>query len=263
MQSLAVVASKWLNTISTSGIPAATQPAFTDISGAATTAQIPAQVFVSAGSSVTNSANAVSLISDNGSAANFLATTSRSGGSANVGDTAGLILRYLNSAAAVKNAFSLSASFTNVTAGTEASDVLFKEMIGGSLTQFLSVTDGHFVAGPTLIPTIACTGTGTSPAAPTIVGDDKFVTITMNTGTGAPANTGTCTITFAKAYAIAPSLVCMLGDGASAWSNEAVIRQSTYSTTAPVVTWTNEATGVLTGLVVSSSYKINCFAMGR
>jgi hypothetical protein len=40
VESLAVVTSKWLNTISTSGIPAATQPAFTDISGSLQTAQM-------------------------------------------------------------------------------------------------------------------------------------------------------------------------------------------------------------------------------
>ena len=40
-ESLAVVAHKWINTISTSGVPAATQPAFSDVSGAATAAQIP------------------------------------------------------------------------------------------------------------------------------------------------------------------------------------------------------------------------------
>ncbi len=41
VESLAAVASNWINTISTSGVPSATQPAFTDISGAASTGQIP------------------------------------------------------------------------------------------------------------------------------------------------------------------------------------------------------------------------------
>jgi hypothetical protein len=39
VQSLAVVASRWINTISTSGVPSATQPAFTDISGTALVTQ--------------------------------------------------------------------------------------------------------------------------------------------------------------------------------------------------------------------------------
>lgn len=40
IESLAAVSHKWINTISTSGVPSATQPAFTDISGTATAAQM-------------------------------------------------------------------------------------------------------------------------------------------------------------------------------------------------------------------------------
>jgi uncharacterized protein YqgV (UPF0045/DUF77 family) len=42
IQSLAAVTSKWINTISTSGVPSATQPAFTDISGSVAAGQMPA-----------------------------------------------------------------------------------------------------------------------------------------------------------------------------------------------------------------------------
>ena len=41
IESLAAVGSKWINTISTSGVPSATQPAFTDISGSVAAAQLP------------------------------------------------------------------------------------------------------------------------------------------------------------------------------------------------------------------------------
>ncbi len=41
VESLAVVAHKWINTISTAGVPAATQPAFTDISGTIAATQLP------------------------------------------------------------------------------------------------------------------------------------------------------------------------------------------------------------------------------
>lgn len=41
VRSLAAVTSRWINQISTSGIPSATQPNFTDLSGAATLAQLP------------------------------------------------------------------------------------------------------------------------------------------------------------------------------------------------------------------------------
>ena len=41
IESIAAVTSKWINSISTSGVPNLTQPAFTDISGQATLAQLP------------------------------------------------------------------------------------------------------------------------------------------------------------------------------------------------------------------------------
>lgn len=41
IESLAAVASKWINTISTSGVPSATQPAFSDISGSVAASQLP------------------------------------------------------------------------------------------------------------------------------------------------------------------------------------------------------------------------------
>lgn len=41
VRSLASAASKWINAISTSGVPSATQPAFTDISGTLGTSQLP------------------------------------------------------------------------------------------------------------------------------------------------------------------------------------------------------------------------------
>ena len=42
VESLAAVSHKWINTISTAGVPAATQPAFSDLSGSATCSQLPA-----------------------------------------------------------------------------------------------------------------------------------------------------------------------------------------------------------------------------
>lgn len=41
VESLAAVSHQWINSISTSGVPSSTQPAFTDISGQATLAQLP------------------------------------------------------------------------------------------------------------------------------------------------------------------------------------------------------------------------------
>jgi len=122
---------------------------------------------------------------------------------------------------------------------------------------------GHMACGAAA-PTVSCTGTGTSPASPTIDsgGTDCKFTITMNTGTGSPSSTGTCTVTFGSAYAAnKPIMVCMLVDGASAWGNESVVRMSAQSLTAPVLSWTNEASGSLTGLTTSTNYKISCIAL--
>jgi hypothetical protein len=44
IESLASTAHQWINAVSTSGVPSATQPAFTDISGSATAAQLPTVV---------------------------------------------------------------------------------------------------------------------------------------------------------------------------------------------------------------------------
>jgi hypothetical protein len=42
IESLAATSHQWINTISTAGVPSSTQPAFTDLSGAATASQLPA-----------------------------------------------------------------------------------------------------------------------------------------------------------------------------------------------------------------------------
>lgn len=117
---------------------------------------------------------------------------------------------------------------------------------------------GHLTF-PTAVgaPSVACTGTGTSPAAPSIAGTDNAFTVTINTGT-LPSNTGTCTVTFGKAYGAASPLVCMLVDGASAWGNSSMIKESTESASAPVFTFTNDVSGTLTVLTGSSSYKFTC-----
>jgi hypothetical protein len=62
IESLAATTSKWINAVSTSGVPAATQPAFTDISGSAGCAQLPAltgHITTSAGSCATTAASIV------------------------------------------------------------------------------------------------------------------------------------------------------------------------------------------------------------
>jgi len=124
--------------------------------------------------------------------------------------------------------------------------------------------DSHVTTTQGTAPTISCTGTGTSPSAPVVDGTDHAFRITINTGTGSPGSTGTCTVTFKTVYATnAPVLVCSLVSGASAWGNGATIQETTESASAPVLTFTNLVGGVATALTVSTSYKVNCIALGR
>jgi len=73
VESLAAVTSKWISTISTSGVPSATQPAFTDISGSLAAGQLPATAVTSA-SSLTNNAVVLGAGSQGTKAAAFLTT---------------------------------------------------------------------------------------------------------------------------------------------------------------------------------------------
>jgi hypothetical protein len=73
IESLAAVGSKWINTISTSGVPSATQPAFTDITGAITAGQLPATAVTSA-SSLTSNAVVLGAGSQGTKTATFLTT---------------------------------------------------------------------------------------------------------------------------------------------------------------------------------------------
>lgn len=127
-----------------------------------------------------------------------------------------------------------------------------------SLSNVVTVTQtGHVVATPTT-PAVSCSGTGTSAPSPAISGSDVSFVVTINTGTASLSANGTCTVTFFVPYATAPPLVCMLVDGTGAWAGGATIHQTTESTAAPVLAWTNTAP-----LAAAKSYKFNCLAIGR
>jgi hypothetical protein len=66
IQSLASVSHKWINTISATGVPSATQPDFSDLTGSATCAQLPAltgDVTTSAGACATTNTGGWRLVS--------------------------------------------------------------------------------------------------------------------------------------------------------------------------------------------------------
>lgn len=133
----------------------------------------------------------------------------------------------------------------------------------GSVTKVASFDAGGHLVMTGSAPSVACTGTGTAPAAPTIAGTDTAFTITMSTGT-LPSSSGTCTVTFATAFITNnPVMVCMLVSGASTWGGMSTLIITTQSLTAPVLTWDNTAAGALAVLTASSTYKMSCLSVGR
>jgi hypothetical protein len=317
VESLAPVTSKWINTISTSGVPGATQPAFTDISGTAsdgqlangysgagsctnqvvtaltrnaaptcttlTSAFMPLTLFASGADTITvdaTSETAMTITNDDASAngPRLFFVKSRSGGSASVNDITGSVFgSFLNSASTRKTAGNMFDTLTSVTSGSESATKNFNVMGGsgtpGAVGTMLSLAGGtspiatligHIVSAASASnPSVACTGTGTSPPVPTIAGTDSAFVITMNTGT-APSSSGTCTVTFAHAYVTnAPVMACMLVSGASGWGSTANLLLTTESVSAPVLSWDNSIAGVLGALTGSSSYKMSCLAIGR
>jgi len=221
-------------------------------------------------------ANTIALLDAGGAAQGALyfrrADTSIASPSAiQAGDAIGLIgaLGYgataYSAASRAAIQFVADQTWTDSAQGTNAQ---IQTTLDGTMTKSTKLTistSGHLLTTGAA-PSVACTGTGTSPTAPSIAsgGTDANFTIIMPTGTGAPGSTGTCTVTFSTAYLTnKPQVICTLQDGASAWGNEAVLRVSTSSLSAPVIAWTNEASGALTGLTVSTSYQIACITMGN
>jgi len=229
---------------STTGVYTKAQPAFSDISGTATGAQTPLAVLLAGTSQTLGSSGSDFSLGMVGNGALLRPATS----GAHI---------YIQAGTALSGGSAAQLSFSDIF----GSHIWLDIAANGTLT-----TGAHIVtsAVASITPTIACTGTGTSPSAPTIAGTDLAYVVTINTGTGTPGSTGTCTVTFGTAYTTnAPPTVCMLVKGASTWGNGATIQETTESTSAPVFTWTNLVGGIATALTVSTSYKFSCISIGR
>lgn len=114
-------------------------------------------------------------------------------------------------------------------------------------------------------PTCSFTsGGGTGPGCILQQGStDSIGTIFAQTGTGAPAGTGTITLTWSSApFGInVPSCVFIANDGSAAWQPLAVMKDLTQSGISDVFTWTNGTTP--TALSTSSTYRINYVCGGK
>lgn len=149
--------------------------------------------------------------------------------------------------------------------------------VGGTTAAINNVAGGLVLMDPstvlsgsisTITPSCVFTsGGGSSPSCALEAGStNEKGTIIATTGTGSPGSSGTITLTFAGTY-VGPTgamPVCNVNpdDSGTAWGNGALDKQSTQSTTAPVIAWTNSASNVLAALATSSPYRIsyNCTA---
>lgn len=125
-----------------------------------------------------------------------------------------------------------------------------------------------YVTAPTgLAPTAVFTsGGGSSPSCTLEAGStNEKGTILLTTGSGSPGTTGTVTLTFAGIFAGAgnntPILIVGIDNSGTAWGNQASVSVNTQSQTAPVIAWTNTASGVLTALATASAYRISYVAV--
>src|SRR5574341_642936 len=117
------------------------------------------------------------------------------------------------------------------------------------------------VSGATA-PTRAFTsGGGTSPSCALGPGSsDSAGTVVLTTGTGAPGNTGTATLTFSAALGVnAPVCIFMPYNGASAWNARAATKGNTITTASAVFSWDNNAVA----LSVSTTYGVVYHCIGK
>lgn len=117
------------------------------------------------------------------------------------------------------------------------------------------------------VPTVSQTGAGSGGSVGVAVetgSTDHAGTITITTGNASVGSTGTVTLTFNQAYTgNNPVIVLTLVNGATAWGALATAKVSTQSLSAPVITWTNSATGAAVALTANTTYKISYMVVGK
>lgn len=117
------------------------------------------------------------------------------------------------------------------------------------------------------VPTVSQTGAGSGGSVGVAVetgSTDHAGTITITTGNASVGSTGTVTLTFNQAYTgNTPVIVLTLVNGATAWGALATAKISTQSLSAPIITWTNSATGAAVALTANTTYKISYMVVGK
>jgi len=167
---------------------------------------------------------------------------------------------------------------TNVTTGTTviltvpaASGTLVTTAAAQTFTSQITFSTS-FVAGREYVsgftPTCTSTGLGTGSAA-IEAGSTDLAGVCVLSPTGSPGANGAITLTFSTGSAYTsgsatPICIATLASGATAWGNDSGVYQTTFSTTAPVLTWSNGTyAGGATNITASTTYKVNYTCIGR
>lgn len=117
------------------------------------------------------------------------------------------------------------------------------------------------------VPTVSQTGAGSGGSVGVAVetgSTDMAGTITITTGNASVGSTGTVTLTFNQAYTgNTPVVLLTLVKGATDWGALATARITTQSTSAPIITWNNSATGAAAALTTNTTYKISYIVISK
>jgi hypothetical protein len=88
--------------------------------------------------------------------------------------------------------------------------------------------------------------------------------MTLGTGSGAPGSTGSITLTFnASQGTNSPVCTVQLVSGAAAWGVNASTTITTQSSTAPVISWSNNSATAAVALTVSTNYKMSYICIAK
>lgn len=175
VESYVAVAHQWINQISTSGVPSSTQPAFTDISGVASSAQIPAATtsalggVIPDGTIITDSSGNITVAKGSSSAFGVLecgSGTSCSGGVITVTGTGGTVTGVSSGNLSPLFTVSIATPTTtpafSFTLSNAAANTVFGNFTGSPAAPTFSAAPVFSAANLTNFPTFNQNTTGTS-----------------------------------------------------------------------------------------------------
>jgi hypothetical protein len=263
IESLAAVSHTWINAISTAGVPSATQPAFTDVSGSLACSQHPAltgDVTTSAGSCATTLATV-------GATKGGTGQTTYSTGDTLYSSAANTLSKLTGNTTTTKNfltqtgtgAASAAPAWGTIASGDLTSALASPPPVGGTTPapgSFTTDTGKRFVtAGGTALTSakfVLSAGWGSTATVGSILGTDgAFSFVVTSSGTGQAANPAT-TVTFADG-AWTNSPICVVsGQQGNAAQPSFIIGSVSTTTVILNAAFTPAATGTYGASVICS-----------